>query len=193
MVMSVSVVEQEGYVYEQIFCPVLFQFLYCRLCALMRDTAKLWEMKKKTKKDHCCYTYSKWQIVPGFCLILLCCLSLMSTLYFIGVMNSVWKERVRSVQEDTFIRSIKYYLWYSQLFNFVCVYTCVCVHECLHTCVEREYSETVIKGSCSSTKTECDYLYGWIKKRSHIQKSHQNWWTQELQLGTQKKKKRSCS
>ena len=23
-----------------------------------------------------------------------------------------------------------------------------------------------------STKTECDYLYGWIKKRSHTQKSH---------------------
>ena len=25
-----------------------------------------------------------------------------------------------------------------------------------------------------STKTVCDYLYGWIKKRSHTQKSHQN-------------------
>ena len=22
-------------------------------------------------------------------------------------------------------------------------------------------------------KTECDYLYGWIKKRSHMQKAHQ--------------------
>ena len=26
-----------------------------------------------------------------------------------------------------------------------------------------------------STKTECDYLNGWIKKRSHTQKSHPKW------------------
>ena len=26
-----------------------------------------------------------------------------------------------------------------------------------------------------STKTECDYLNGWIKKRSHTQNSHQTW------------------
>ena len=26
-----------------------------------------------------------------------------------------------------------------------------------------------------STKTECDYLYGSIKKRSHTQKSHPKW------------------
>ena len=31
-----------------------------------------------------------------------------------------------------------------------------------------------------STKTECDYLYGWIKKRSHTQKSHPKWWTPEI-------------
>ena len=31
-----------------------------------------------------------------------------------------------------------------------------------------------------STKMECDYLYGWIKKRSHTQKSHQKWWTPEI-------------
>ena len=39
-----------------------------------------------------------------------------------------------------------------------------------------------------SMKTECDYLYGWIKIRSHTQKSHPRWWTLEIQLGTQKKK-----
>ena len=31
-----------------------------------------------------------------------------------------------------------------------------------------------------STKTECDYIYGWIKKRPHTQKSHQKWWTPEI-------------
>ena len=31
-----------------------------------------------------------------------------------------------------------------------------------------------------STKTECDYLNGWIKKRSHTQKSHPKWWTPEI-------------
>ena len=36
-----------------------------------------------------------------------------------------------------------------------------------------------------STKTECDYL----KKRSHIQKSHPKWWTQVIQMENGKKKK----
>ena len=27
-------------------------------------------------------------------------------------------------------------------------------------------------------KDEYDYLYGWIRKRSHTQKSHEKWWTQ---------------
>ena len=40
-----------------------------------------------------------------------------------------------------------------------------------------------------SMKTECDYLYGWLKKWSHMQKSHQRWWTPEIKLVTQKKKK----
>ena len=39
-----------------------------------------------------------------------------------------------------------------------------------------------------STKSECDYLYSWIEKRSHTQKSHPKWWTPEMQLGTQKKR-----
>ena len=34
-----------------------------------------------------------------------------------------------------------------------------------------------------STKTECDYLNGWIKKRSHTQKSHPK-------AGERKKKKK---
>ena len=40
-----------------------------------------------------------------------------------------------------------------------------------------------------STKTECGNLYGWIKKRSHTQKSHQNGEPQRYTRGTQKKKK----
>ena len=40
-----------------------------------------------------------------------------------------------------------------------------------------------------STKMECDYLNGWIKKQPHTQKSHPKWWTSETHLGTQKKKK----
>ena len=40
-------------------------------------------------------------------------------------------------------------------------------------------------------KMRCDCLYGWMKKWSHTQKSHQNWSTQEIQLGTQKKNKKN--
>ena len=36
----------------------------------------------------------------------------------------------------------------------------------------------------TSTKTECDQLYGWIKKWSHTKKSHPKWWTPEVKLGT---------
>ena len=39
----------------------------------------------------------------------------------------------------------------------------------------------------SSMQMECDYLYGRIKKRT--QKSNENWWTAEMQLGMQKKKR----
>ena len=31
-----------------------------------------------------------------------------------------------------------------------------------------------------STKTECDYLNGWVQKRSHTQKSHPKWRTPEI-------------
>ena len=34
-----------------------------------------------------------------------------------------------------------------------------------------------------SMKMECDYLNGWIKKQSHTQKSHPNFWTPEIHLG----------
>ena len=40
----------------------------------------------------------------------------------------------------------------------------------------------------SSMQTECDYLYGWIWKQLHMQKSHRKWWTPDTQLGMQKKK-----
>ena len=43
----------------------------------------------------------------------------------------------------------------------------------------------------TSTKMECDYLYGWIKKPSHTQKSHQSGEPQRYSWGTQKKKKTS--
>ena len=35
----------------------------------------------------------------------------------------------------------------------------------------------------ASTKTECDYFNGWIKKQSDMQISHPEWWTPEIQLG----------
>ena len=34
-----------------------------------------------------------------------------------------------------------------------------------------------------STKMECDYLKGWIKKWSQMQNSHPKWWTPEILLG----------
>ena len=54
----------------------------------------------------------------------------------------------------------------------------------------------------TSTKTECDYLNGWIKKRSHTQKSHPKVVNPRDIAGERKKKKekkriesnmRSCS
>ena len=45
----------------------------------------------------------------------------------------------------------------------------------------------------SSVKTECDYLYGWIKyknKQTNKKSQSQKWWTPEIELGTQKKKKK---
>ena len=44
-----------------------------------------------------------------------------------------------------------------------------------------------------SRRRECDDLYSWITKRSHMQNSHPKWWTPEIQLGTQKKKPHSLS
>ena len=42
-----------------------------------------------------------------------------------------------------------------------------------------------------STKTECDYLNGWIKKRSHTQKSHPKVVNPRDIAGERKKKKKS--
>ena len=42
-----------------------------------------------------------------------------------------------------------------------------------------------------STKMKCDYLYGWIKKWSHTQKSYQNGEPQRSSWGTQKKKEKN--
>ena len=55
-----------------------------------------------------------------------------------------------------------------------------------------EYRQQKHTQHAPSMKMECDYLYAWIKKkkRSHTQKSHQIWWTPEIQQGTQKKKKK---
>ena len=41
-----------------------------------------------------------------------------------------------------------------------------------------------------STKTECDYLNGWIKKRSHTQKSHPKVVNPRDIAGERKKKKK---
>ena len=39
-----------------------------------------------------------------------------------------------------------------------------------------------------STKRECDYLNGWIKKSSHIRKNlNQKWWTPKIYLGNAEK------
>ena len=42
----------------------------------------------------------------------------------------------------------------------------------------------------SSTKTKCNYLNGWIKKRSHAQNVTQDGESQRYYWGTQKKKKK---
>ena len=44
-----------------------------------------------------------------------------------------------------------------------------------------------------STKTECDYLNGWIKKRSHTQKSHPKVVNPRDIAGERKKKKKNLS
>ena len=44
-----------------------------------------------------------------------------------------------------------------------------------------------------STKTECDYLNGWIKKRSHTQKSHPKVVNPRDIAGERKKKKKRYS
>ena len=41
-----------------------------------------------------------------------------------------------------------------------------------------------------STKTECDYLNGWIQKRSHMQKSHPKVVNPRDKAGERKKKKK---
>ena len=41
--------------------------------------------------------------------------------------------------------------------------------------------------SVTSTKTECDYLYDWIRQWSHTQKFPAKWWTPGMWLGRQKK------
>ena len=46
------------------------------------------------------------------------------------------------------------------------------------------------KGAFISTKTECDYLNGWIKKRSHTQKSHPKVVNPRDIAGERKKKKK---
>ena len=43
-----------------------------------------------------------------------------------------------------------------------------------------------------STKTECDYLNGWIKKRSHAQKSHPKSGEPQRHSWGAKKKKKTC-
>ena len=49
-----------------------------------------------------------------------------------------------------------------------------------HSCPRQMNASNKNTQHAPSTKTECDYLYGWIKKRSHKQKSHPKWWTPEM-------------
>ena len=64
----------------------------------------------------------------------------------------------------------------------VCLCACLCGRPGVYPLVQL-YQQLEKK----STKMECDYLYGWIKKRS--QKSHPKWWTPEIKREKQKKKK----
>ena len=47
-----------------------------------------------------------------------------------------------------------------------------------------------VRNQFPSTKTECDYLNGWIKKRSHTQKSHPKVVNPRDIAGERKKKKK---
>ena len=54
-----------------------------------------------------------------------------------------------------------------------------------HLCPRRVNAGNKNIQHAPSTKTECDYLYGWIKKTLT---SRPKWWSPELWLGTQKKR-----
>ena len=73
------------------------------------------------------------------------------------------------------------------------MHTCIPSHELKkswHSCPRRVNASNKKKTTqhAPSTKMECVYLYGWIKKWIHTQKSHQEWWNPEIKLGMQKKK-----
>ena len=48
--------------------------------------------------------------------------------------------------------------------------------------LDRRMAATKYTQHAPSMKTACDYLNGWIKKRSHMQKYHPKWWTPEISL-----------
>ena len=61
----------------------------------------------------------------------------------------------------------------------------VCAH--MHSIAQTQKILTFMSNA-PSTKTQCDN-HSWVKKWSRMQRSHQKWWTQEIQLVVQKKKK----
>ena len=74
----------------------------------------------------------------------------------------------------------------------------LCTHA-FHRTDSKDHDVHVLEGECRqqkhnqhalSTKTECDYLNGWIKKRSHTQKSHPKVMNPRDIAGERKKKKK---
>ena len=60
---------------------------------------------------------------------------------------------------------------------------CAYMHFIVGECRQQKHTQ-----HAPSTKTECDYLHGWIKKRSHTQKSHPKVNLRDI-AGERKKKK----
>ena len=97
------------------------------------------------------------------------------------------KKQTCLVESQWFSRLNKLMIIHSMSAGKVHVFNGLAVREAeVFLCCWTPWQQT--KCISGSTKTECGYLYGWTKKRSHMQRSHQRWWTLEIQLGTQKKK-----
>ena len=69
------------------------------------------------------------------------------------------------------------------------------MHTLFHRTDSKDPDIHVLEGNkvtqrAPSTRTECEYLYGWIKTRLPAQKSHPKWFNSKIKLETEKKKKK---